>query len=615
MTQGIEATDGDAAGRHRAARLRASGLAEWWLWLGVSAVARRGRGVPPPPADGVAAARGRDARALRRPRFAPRRRRARHPRARRRAAPLPRRVGGRAPRLRARRPAAHLRRLRAREPAARRRCSARGSRDGASRSPQPRSSPRSWLFLFHGVYGRMYSLFLFCSLLCTLALLAALERGGRGRWALWVVAALLTVAAHPYGVLLLAGQGAYVLAVTAGPAPARRCSRARPCSSLGIPFWLTDLVLADRFEVGVGGGGEKLGGPRRVRALLLALRGDATAGWWPVTLAVLAAAAGRRLAPPAGAGARALPRAASRSPRSCSRELGGSASPESRHLIFLAPLLAIAVAARLVRVARRTPTVAVAWRRRSCSSWRSPGPGSGRRRCSSGSPTRARRRAPRRRAGSPRRAARRRPLRLRAALSRRVGAQPLVPDDRRPARRRPARAADDRAGRAPLGRGVWVLDASERNNIRPSARDRASPADPGAAVRGARVRAVPRAAHRRARRSRPKAFLYYARPGAARRPAARDRRRGRQHPDGRARGAGAPGLRAVPALPLEQLAVARRALEGAEARLHGAPATPGATESRRDGRGADDARRARTTACAPGADASLGSSSLAMRRS
>ena len=52
----------------------------------------------------------------------------------------------------------------------------------------------SWLFLFHGVYGRMYSLFLCCSLVCSLALLAALERGGRGRWALWVLAALVAVA-------------------------------------------------------------------------------------------------------------------------------------------------------------------------------------------------------------------------------------------------------------------------------------------------------------------------------------------------------------------------------------------------------------------------------------
>ena len=37
----------------------------------------------------------------------------------------------------------------------------------------------SWTFLFHGVYGRMYSLFLLTSALSYLALLRALERGGR----------------------------------------------------------------------------------------------------------------------------------------------------------------------------------------------------------------------------------------------------------------------------------------------------------------------------------------------------------------------------------------------------------------------------------------------------
>ena len=37
----------------------------------------------------------------------------------------------------------------------------------------------SWTFLFHGVYGRMYSLFLLTSALSFLALLRALERGGR----------------------------------------------------------------------------------------------------------------------------------------------------------------------------------------------------------------------------------------------------------------------------------------------------------------------------------------------------------------------------------------------------------------------------------------------------
>ena len=81
----------------------------------------------------------------------------------------------------------------------------------------------SWLFLFHGVYGRMYSLFLFFSLACTLALLEALDRGGKARWALWVLASLLLVATHPYGVLLLGGQAAYVLV-------ARRDRSGTPCS-------------------------------------------------------------------------------------------------------------------------------------------------------------------------------------------------------------------------------------------------------------------------------------------------------------------------------------------------------------------------------------------------
>jgi 4-amino-4-deoxy-L-arabinose transferase-like glycosyltransferase len=132
----------------------------------------------------------------------------------------------------------------------------------------------------------MYSLFLFCSLACTLALLKALERGGRGRWALWVVTALLTVATHPYGILLLGGQAAFVLV-------ARR-DRLRDAVLagcvvlvLGVPFWLTDLVLADRFDVGVGGGGKKLGGPEAIARYLWRSAGDASAGWWPVTLAVL----------------------------------------------------------------------------------------------------------------------------------------------------------------------------------------------------------------------------------------------------------------------------------------------------------------------------------------
>ena len=216
----------------------------------------------------------------------------------------------------------------------------------------------SWLFLFHGVYGRMYSLFLFFSLACTLALLRALEQGGRGRWAVWVGASLAMVAAHPYGILLLGGQALYVLlaarhrireAVVAGVA----------VLVLGIPFWLTDLVLASRFDVGVGGGGEKLGGPGAVARYLWRSAGDAAAGWWPVTLAVVLAAAvgvvflrrtGRILV---------LCLVGTTAAAFLVAKLGGSAAPESRHLIFLAPILAIAVAATVVRISRRSQVIAI----------------------------------------------------------------------------------------------------------------------------------------------------------------------------------------------------------------------------------------------------------------
>ena len=323
----------------------------------------------------------------------------------------------------------------------------------------------SWLFLFHGVYGRMYSLFLFCSLLCTLALLEALERGGRGRWALWVGAALLMVATHPYGILLLGGQAAYVLAAR------RDRIRAAVVAGvavlvLGIPFWLTDLVLADRFDVGVGGGGEKLGGPAAVLRYFWRSAGDATAGWWPVTLAVVLAAAvglqwlrrpGRTLV---------LCLVGFTFAAFALAKLGGSASPESRHLIFLAPFFAIAVAATVVRIGRRTPTIGVAltvglvlveiawaWHRTSpLFEWEPDA-----------------RQAARAEAESWLAATSRpddvlfgyEPLYLGAWERNRSFPTTVVPraDDRLALR------VIERAG--DLGRGVWVLDASRRNNLKP----------------------------------------------------------------------------------------------------------------------------------------------------
>ena len=102
---------------------------------------------------------------------------------------------------------------------------------------------------------------LLCSLACTLALLEALEHGSRRRWGLWVVTALLVVATHPYGVLCSAARRRSSSCPRAHRLRAGGRRLRASVLVLGIPFWLTDLVLADRFDVGVGGGGEKLGGP------------------------------------------------------------------------------------------------------------------------------------------------------------------------------------------------------------------------------------------------------------------------------------------------------------------------------------------------------------------
>jgi len=324
----------------------------------------------------------------------------------------------------------------------------------------------SWLLLFHGVYGRMYSLFLFCSLACTLALLEALARGGRLRWAGWVAAALLCVAAHPYGVLLLAGQGAYVL-VAARDRLREAALAGAAVLVLGIPFWLTDLVLADRFDVGVGGGGEKLGGPGAVARYFWRSAGDATAGWWPVTLVVVLAAAVGVAYLRFQARALVLCTVGVTAAAFVVAKLGGSASPESRHLIYLAPFFAIALAASLVRLGRRWPVlgvaavtalvvVEVAW------AWHRTAP------LFEWEPDQ-------------RQAARAEVETWLADTSRPddvlFGYEPIYlgawernhsfPDTVVP-RADPKLALRTLRRAAPLGRAVWVLDASERNNIRRS---------------------------------------------------------------------------------------------------------------------------------------------------
>jgi hypothetical protein len=217
----------------------------------------------------------------------------------------------------------------------------------------------SWVFLFHGVYARMYSLFLFLSLLSFLLLLRALDRRTWGGWVGWGAVLLLGVAAHPYGALVFASQAVFVL--LARRDQIRKTAVAFVVVGLaGTPFWITDLVLANRFDVGVGGRGSRLGGPWAIVTYLWQTAGDFSSGRWPVLVVVLVLGLVGLIVVRNETRALALcvigvPVAAFLAAR-----LGGSTSPESRHLIFVLPFFAIVVGAGLLRVTRRAPMAAIA---------------------------------------------------------------------------------------------------------------------------------------------------------------------------------------------------------------------------------------------------------------
>jgi hypothetical protein len=211
----------------------------------------------------------------------------------------------------------------------------------------------SWLLLFHGIYARMYSLFLFLATLSYLALLRALDRGGARAWTAWVVTMVLAIAAHPYGALVLGSQGLYVLLTR------RRFRQAVPAFGavllLAVPLWRSSLVLANRFDVGVGGGGGRLRTPREVFAYLWHVAGDASSGFTAILIFVLILAGTgvvqlAREHPPAfllTACAVVTPTAFFLVGR-----FGGNSAPESRHLIFLLPFIALATAVGICSAAR-----------------------------------------------------------------------------------------------------------------------------------------------------------------------------------------------------------------------------------------------------------------------
>jgi hypothetical protein len=324
----------------------------------------------------------------------------------------------------------------------------------------------SWVFLFHGVYARMYSLFLFLSLLSFVLLLRALDRGTKLAWGGWVAAILLAVSSHPYGALVLAAQATFVLV---GRRDRLRQAAAAFAVALvvGTPFWLTDLVLAGRFDVGVGGHGAKLGGPWAIVTYLWQTAGDFSTGHWPALAVVLVFAlvglvASRTETRAFSLCAIGVPVAAFLAAR-----LGGSTSPESRHLIFVLPFFTILVGAGILRSTRRFPAAAAvltavilmldvswAWHRTPQLFEWEPN----------------KRQATRAQAES-----------FLAQTSRSddllFGYEPLYLGawERNPAfsdvvvPRADAALALRTLERQPkpLGRGVWILDASERNNIHP----------------------------------------------------------------------------------------------------------------------------------------------------
>src|SRR5262245_21641709 len=320
----------------------------------------------------------------------------------------------------------------------------------------------SWVFLFHGIFGRMYSLFLFTSLLSFLALLAR-------RYVLWGVALLLLLASHPYAVLVVAAQALYVVL----------CARERRAlgtlgtvAVAGFPFWWADVVLRNRFDVGIGGGGRRLGSPESVARYLWSVAGDFSshAHVWSLLLFALAVLGGvllvrrnRRAAVLTGC-VIVVPTLAV-----TIATLHSTTSPEARLLIFALPFSSALMALPLVTLARAglsyaavalavAVVVVVAEVR-----W-------------------AHAKSPERLDGDPPREAQARdaaaswlastsrpddvllgyePVFLRAWERNRFFSDHVLP------RADPALFADALKGiRGPLGRGIWVFDASDTTNAR-----------------------------------------------------------------------------------------------------------------------------------------------------
>ena len=359
---------------------------------------------------------------------------------------------------------------------------------------------------------------------------------------------------------------------------------------LGIPFWLTDLVLAGRFDVGVG--------RRRPDQPASSTSGTRPATSRRRSRCCRPCSSRRRPASPSCPGRRALLAAcaaggaAARARRRAQLGLAGDAAPD------LPPAVLRARGRRGPGAARPRVGAARARGARRGAGRLGLGPDAGAVR--RGSRTSGRRRAPTRPRTSPRRPARATCCSATTRSSCRPGS------GTRTSRSTVLPRADAELAlhnllelERPLGHGVWVFDASKTTNFERSLEiPRVSPR-PAAAFEvrdfGPFLVIRTRAPVRDAR-----ALPAARRPGDARREAALPRRRRHQPADDRARRPRAPRLRRV-ALPLDELAVAGRLLEGGEPGGRLAPALLGAEpaggcERRRRADGGADEERARSRA-------------------
>jgi hypothetical protein len=192
-------------------------------------------------------------------------------------------------------------------------------------------------------------------MLSVLLLLRALDHGSPGRWVAWAAATLALLATQPYGALVLGGEVLYVgILRIRRPLPLRTPLIALAAVLvLAAPLWRTYALLASRFEVGLGGDSSELGSPLDVVEYLWEVFGDFTAGALIVSvpfalIAVLGLVTLWRTRPETAllTGAIVLVPAAALLVAGS----GPGVSLESRHLIFLLPFVAMAIAAGILRL-------------------------------------------------------------------------------------------------------------------------------------------------------------------------------------------------------------------------------------------------------------------------